>query len=238
LPLDEAKTDLSDKIISYSEEVERLRREEEARIDAINTKIERHFYRQLETIEDVDIKGKELKEYFDSLSEADKSIPSIKVAFMTTIGYLSDKKSQIQELARAEAERIRQAEEQKRLDAEAEKQSVEENRLAAERKANEDAKRQIEEDKLQIERDKAEIERQKELQKAEAEAFKLEKERAKQAKAAPKTNQVTRTNFDIIDADKVDRIYCSPDEKIIREAIKAGIKEIAGIYIYEETKVR
>lgn len=239
LPLDEGKTELSDKIISYSEEVERKRQEEIRRVDAIITGIEYWGLGQMFTIEDVDQHGKGVKQAYEELDETDQNIPSVKVAFMTTVGKLTDRKNQIIEEARVEAERVRQAEEQKRLDAEREKQSVEEARLAAERKANEDAKREIEEAKLQMQRDKEEIERQKEIQKAEAEALKLEKKNAQAAKSAPKTNQVTTTKFEITDPDNVPYIYCSPDESKIRQAIKDGYgASITGVRIYEETKVR
>lgn len=238
LPLDEGKTDISDKIIAYSEEVERKRKEEAERIDTINDTIIDHYNMQAATVEEVDTAGANLKKYFEELSEADKNNPTLKVSFMTTVGRLTDRKNQIIEDARIEAERVRQAEEQAKLDAEREKQTAEENRLAEERLANEEAKRQIEADKLQMQRDKEELERQKEIQKAEAEALKLEKAEARKVKAAPKTNQVTTTKFEITDESAVDRIYCSPDEKLIREAIKLGVKNIAGVRIYEEKKVR
>lgn len=238
LPLDEGKSEISTKILDYSAEVERKRLEEIERVITITDKIESYFSSILSSAAKVDGRGKELKEYFTSLSEDDQNNPSVKVAFMTTVGKLTDRKNQIIEEERAEAERTRQAEEQKRLDAERAKQSEEEARIAAERKQVEDEKRAIEEEKAQMIRDKEELERQKEIQKAEAEALKLEKEAAKVAAARPKTNQITSTKFEIVDADAVMRDLCSPDEKKIREAIKLGIEDIAGVRIFEETKVR
>jgi actin-related protein len=237
LPLDEAKTELSDKIIDYSAEVERKRLAEIERIDTIVNKI--YEYGDLsDTIEHINLSGKSLKEYFAKLPEVDQNNPTIKVAFMTTVGKLSDRKTAIEAEERAEQERIRQAAEQKKLDEMAAKQSEEENRLAAERKANDDAKRELEEQKLQMERDKKEMERQKEIQLAEAEQLRRDKVLAKITASRPKTNQVTSTKFTITDENMVDRLLCSPDDKKIREAIKAGAKELAGIRIFEETKVR
>lgn len=238
LPLSEGKSAISTKILDYSEEIERKRIEEQHRIEKIVDTIIDHYDMRVTDVKKVDEAGAKLKEYYQKLPEADQNNPSVKVAFMTTVGNLTDRKNRILEEERAEAERIRQAEEQKRLDAERAKQSEEEARIAAERKKVDDEKRAIEEEKLQMEREKAEIEHQKELQKAEAEQLKREKEEAKKAAARPKTNQVTSTKFEITDESVVDRIYCSPDEKLIREAIKLGVKNIAGVRIYEETKVR
>lgn len=238
LPLDEGKSEVSTKILDYQEEVERKRLEEIARVDEIVENIESFHDHTLDTIDKVDERGKEMKRQFENLPEADKNNPSIKVAFMATVGRLTDRKNQIIEEERAEKERQRQAEEQKRLDAEREKQSAEEARIAAERKANEDAQREIEEQKAQIKRDKEELERAKELQKAEAEQLKLEKEAAKKAAATPKTNAIVTTKFEITDESLVDHLLCSPDEKKIREAIKAGATELAGIRIFTEKKVR
>jgi len=243
LPLDEGKTNLSEKILTYSEDVERKRQEEITRVNLIIEDIETGGYLNLiETVEDADIRGADLKEHYSTLPESDQSNPLVKVAFMTTIGKISDRKNQIIEEARAEAECQRQAEEQNKLDAERAKQSEEEARLAAERREHEAAKRQIEEDKLQIERDKAEMIRQKELQEAEKEAFKLEKEAAKNAKAAPKSNIVTTMNYEIYNDSIVPREYCTPDMTKIRAAIKAAPKDtffsIPGVRISEEKKVR
>jgi ABC-type branched-subunit amino acid transport system ATPase component len=43
--------------------------------------------------------------------------------------------------------------------------------------------------------------------------------------------------FRIVNADAVPRQYCQPDERIIRAAVAGGCREIAGVEIYEETKV-
>jgi hypothetical protein len=44
-------------------------------------------------------------------------------------------------------------------------------------------------------------------------------------------------SFRIISGDAVPREYCQPDERIIRAAVAGGCREIAGVEIFEETKV-
>jgi hypothetical protein len=63
---------------------------------------------------------------------------------------------------------------------------------------------------------------------------------------APKPDSVTRTEGgatasirtqwtgEITDPDQVPREYCSPDEKKINQAVKAGIREIPGVRIFEK----
>jgi len=45
------------------------------------------------------------------------------------------------------------------------------------------------------------------------------------------TSMVETWDFEIINAEEVDRKYCSPDEKLIRQAIKNGEREIKGVKI-------
>lgn len=40
--------------------------------------------------------------------------------------------------------------------------------------------------------------------------------------------------FEITDPDQVPRQFCVPDERLIRAAVKAGLKELAGVRIYEK----
>jgi len=40
--------------------------------------------------------------------------------------------------------------------------------------------------------------------------------------------------FEITDAGQVPREYCQPDEKLIRQAVKDGVREIAGVRVFEE----
>lgn len=42
--------------------------------------------------------------------------------------------------------------------------------------------------------------------------------------------------FEVEDESKVDRIYCVVEESLIRKAVKSGVREIAGVRIYEKAK--
>jgi len=44
--------------------------------------------------------------------------------------------------------------------------------------------------------------------------------------------------FEILDDSDVPRIYCSADEKKIREAVKQGVREIRGVRIFEKDEIR
>lgn len=50
------------------------------------------------------------------------------------------------------------------------------------------------------------------------------------------TSMVETWDFEIINAEEVERQYCSPDEKLIRQAIKNGVREIKGIKITQSYK--
>jgi len=43
-------------------------------------------------------------------------------------------------------------------------------------------------------------------------------------------------HFEVVDPSKVPLAYLTPDEKAIREAVRSGVREIAGIRIYSEQK--
>ncbi len=50
------------------------------------------------------------------------------------------------------------------------------------------------------------------------------------------TSMVETWDFEIINAEEVERQYCSPDDKLIRQAIKNGVREIKGIKITQSYK--
>ena len=57
--------------------------------------------------------------------------------------------------------------------------------------------------------------------------------------SAPIVKGMTTTwNFEILDPYKVPREFCKPDETLIRQSIKDGAREIPGVRIFEETKIR
>lgn len=146
------------------------------------------------------------------------------------------------ELERREQERkAREATEelQRKLNAEAE----EKNRLA-----REEAARKAEEEAKARQASEAEIEAAK--RKAEEEAKKNEIQAPTVlAPSIPAADTKVRTDggtlaftkkpwtFEIIDAEAVPREYCSPDPKKIREAVKMGAREMAGVRIFEDIQM-
>lgn len=50
------------------------------------------------------------------------------------------------------------------------------------------------------------------------------------------TSMVETWDFEIINPEEVERQYCSPDERLIRQAIKSGVREIKGIKITQSYK--
>ena len=50
------------------------------------------------------------------------------------------------------------------------------------------------------------------------------------------TSMVEVWDFEIINSEEVERQYCSPDEKLIRQAIKNGVREIKGVKITQSYK--
>ena len=76
--------------------------------------------------------------------------------------------------------------------------------------------------KAQAQRDAAEVQAR-----AEAEA-------APKVVDQPKTGARTVTKFEVTNSSLVPRIYCMPVDSLIREAIKNGVTDIAGVRIYQE----
>lgn len=223
LPLEKAKADISDKILTYEEEQERLRAIEEARINTILEELTVSVY-MLDTPTGVDKQGAYLKEVFGKLSEPDQNNADIKLKFRESIDALTTRKSNLEEEERQRLER-------ERLAREAEKQSTERAKLEAQRAAIERQEREI---KAERERQQRELERQ-ELAKEAEEKRKAE---AIAEKSKPKSNIATITEFEVETPSLVDRLYCSPDPIKIRQAIKEGATEIAGVRIFQTKRVR
>jgi len=113
-------------------------------------------------------------------------------------------------------------------------------------------------DKLSGYQAQRELERRKqeeEIRKAQAELYRRQQEEAKTANVEPppppvpipiKAETVTRSDTgasahvrkvwkaEIVDAAQVPREFCSPDMKLINEAVKGGIREIQGVRIFED----
>lgn len=181
-PAEEALENISQKILAYQEEQERLAREEAARVDAICAKFATNA-KSLRSQKACDEKGAELKQIFAELPEADQNHAETKLAFTKAINELLTRKDELTTAERDEAEAAK---------------------LAAQRK------------------------REQEI--AEAEAAKA----AKSQKPAVKSGIKTKTVFTVTNPELVPRYLCEPSDKLIREAIANGLREIPGVEIREE----
>ena len=178
-PAEEALENISQKILAYQEEQERLTREEAARVDAICAKFDTNA-KSLRSQKACDEKGAELKQIFAELPEADQNHAGIKLAFTKSINELLTRKDELTTAERDEAEAAK---------------------LAAQRK------------------------REQEIAEAEA---------AKAQQPAVKSGIKTKTVFTVINPELVPRSLCEPSDKLIREAIANGLREIPGVEIREE----
>lgn len=181
-PAEEALENISQKILAYQEEQERLAREEAARVDAICAKFDTNA-KSLRSQKACDEKGAELKHIFAELPEADQNHAEIKLAFTKAINELLTRKDELTTAERDEAEAAK---------------------LAAQRK------------------------REQEI--AEAEAAKASKAQQPTVKSGIKT----KTVFTVVNSELVPRSLCEPSDKLIREAIANGLREIPGVEIREE----
>lgn len=223
LPLEKAKADVSEKILTYEEELERLRMEEENRIDQVLDSISVAVW-VYKTVDDINARGAQIKEAFSKLGTKDQENAKVKLAFQASVDALTTRKANLEEEERQRVER-------EQLAKEAEKQSAERAKLDRERA---EIKRKEREIQAERERQQRELERQELERKAEEQR----KAEATAEKARPKSNIATITEFKIEMPNLVARIYCSPDEKLIRAAIKNGVTEIAGVRVFQTKKVR
>ena len=181
-PAEEALENISQKILAYQEEQERLAKEEAARVDAICVKFEVNA-KSLRSQKACDEKSAELKQVFAELSEADQNHAEIKLAFTTAINSLLTRKDELTTAERHEAEQA-----------------------------------------------KIEAQRKREQEIAEAEAAKA----TKAQKPAVKSGIKTKTVFTVVNPELVPRSLCEPSDKLIREAIANGLREIPGVEVREE----
>lgn len=223
LPLENAKINISDKILTYEEELERLRLIEEERVDRLLDSISVAVW-TYETPQAVDERGKEIKEAFVALSDEDKENLDIKLKFRQSVDALTTHKTNLEEEERQRLER-------ERLAKESEKQTAERAKLDAQRSEIERQEREI---KAERERQLRELERQE----LEREAEEKRKSDATAEKSKTKANIATITEFEIKTPTLVTRLYCSPDSVKIRQAIKDGVTEIPGVRIFKTKKVR
>jgi len=222
LPLDEAQATLGDKILTYQEEQERIRREEQERVDKIVQRVTVGDVYRFKDVDMVQDEGERLKKLYSELKPEDQKLPDVKVAFTQSINKLADRKQYLieQEERRKEEERL--AEERKKQSAERAK--IEEEKAEIERK-----RRAIEAEKERLEREK-----QRKADEEAAEEARLERER--EEKQRVKAGVRTVTKFEIVNALEVPRQYCEPSDKLIRAAVLEG-KEVPGVRVWTEKKV-
>lgn len=222
LPLDQAQTALGEKILTYEEEQERIRKIEAERIAGLVKSVTLVDQYTLKTVADVEAKQKELQKVYDSLSDSDRTVGDVKATFTRSINTLADRKAYIEEQQRQEIER-------KRLAEEAAKQSEERQKIEAEKAANAEKERKIQAEKDRLEREKKRVADEKA---ADEEA----KRKAAEDNARVKTGARTVTSFVIVNSEIVPREYCVPSDALIRSAIKQGI-EVPGVEVKVERKI-
>jgi len=222
LPLDEGQTVLGQKILTYTEEQERIKREEQERVDKVISHFPVPNIYQYKTVNDVQIEGERLKRLYIELNPDDQKIAVVKLAFTLAINRLSDRKDYL-------IEQVRQAEEATRLEAQRVEQSAAQTKIDAEKAANEAMAR-----KIQAEKDHQEREQQRKVDQQAASEAEAERKRVESSQV--KTGARTVTTFEITEPDLVPREYCEPVDKLIRAAVTAG-KTVPGVATKIERKV-
>lgn len=221
LPLDEAQTVLGDKILTYQEEQERIRREEAARVQKMVERFAVDVYRYKE-VDQVQDEGERLKKLYGELKPEDQKHPDVKVAFTQSINRLADRRAYL-------IEQEEQRKERERLEAEAAKQSEE--RAAIEREKSKNAEKA-----RKIEADKERLEREKQRKADEEEAEEARKKQEAEDKHKVKAGVRTVTKFEVTDATAVPREFCVPSDQLIRAAVAEG-REVPGVRVWTEKKV-
>ncbi len=137
-PVEEGKARLSDKILAYTDEVERKRYEEDARIQKIVDEIE-NLYRPGMTKGQVETARAAAKKIVAEIAESDGKLPRINLALLTLSNKLKERATDIEiEEQRAQHQKLqddeqRVADERRRLEARKEAQRLEEARIEAEK---------------------------------------------------------------------------------------------------------
>lgn len=117
--------------------------------------------------------------------------------------------------------------EQRRIQLEAE-------RVERERRA-EEARKLAEQENISRQKAAAEIRKQEEAKAAEQPRVEAPKTTVKTEAGKVVTRVVTK--FEIVDASKVPDEFKVVDERLVRQAVNAGAKRIAGVRIWEESQV-
>ena len=139
------------------------------------------------------------------------------------------------------------------------KEVLEKEKILPYQRELEKARREEAEKKRQIEIDRLKKEKEEELRKALEEKTMTKKEIKAEEKSMKeeiksleqeeiKVNTGVKTlsgsmnirktwTFEIIDSEKVPRTYCEPSKSVIDDAIKTGVRDIAGLRIFEKETI-
>ena len=210
LPLLTAKNTVSQKILNYNQEQERIRKEEEAKRFAEEQARLRKLEEERLERERIETAKREAEE--KKLRDAQERLRKLDEA----------------RIAKEASANKASIEEQNKLRAEAEKQRLEREKLEKERLEIERQKRESEEDKKRIEEERKSFD----ILKAEV-AERARKEIELKVKGIRKTWQ-----WEIVAEISIPRVFCSPDNKKINEAIKSGVRVIDGLRIFEATRIQ
>lgn len=188
--------------------------------------------------------GKSIKTYEKRIEEVRKAL----------VGPLNERVKQINAYAKkiaaplAEAEmhlkgQLRNYEEMLEKQRQEAIRKAEEERKALEAKAAEEARLKREEAEMAAmllgDEGAAEAQAQAEveIQRKQAEVELLHKTNVREIQAQRVSGASKAWTFEIVDFDKVPREFLMVDEKAIRQAIREGTREIAGVRIFQETRV-
>ena len=210
IPTLEAKNLVKQKTLAYNQEQERIRKEEEDK----RLQAERE---RLQKLEEERVERERIEAEKRAAEQAKLEAEQERL-----------RKLDEERIAKeAVSKKLNEAEEKKLKD-EAEKQRIEREKLNQEKLDIERQKREAEEENKRIEEEKKVLADKKEAE---------EKAAAEAAKNKVK-GIVKNWQWELLDESKVARAYCSPDSKKINAAVKAGIREIDGVRVFESTTVR
>jgi hypothetical protein len=222
LPLDKAQSNIGEKILTYQEEQEHIRIAEAQRVSDLVDSVSIEDAYKFKTPDDVATEGARLKTVYSEMSVDDQKNGDVKLAFTQSVNRLADRKAYLEEEIKQEAEHARLAEEAK-------KQSAERAAIEAEKAAVEAKERKIAAEKERLEREK-----QRRLDEEKAEADRHQREYEERTRV--KTGARTVMSFEVTNPELVPREYCTPNDALIRAALKDG-KEVPGVEVTVSKKI-
>lgn len=212
-PIEEAKKIAKDKIVAWEDEQERLRKAEEPRVMQICSAV-----RNTKTRSELTEKITKIEENW-YIGNAD---------VLLAVNAMYKKFEEEERLAQEEQKRKEEAERLAKIRAEQDAEAV-----------------KLEEQRIENERKQRVLDEESARQKALAQEQELLREKQEQSeildidKKLNTTKWVRKTmSFEVLDESIVPREYCSPDESLIREAVKNNVTEIPWVKIFLKTSVQ